>query len=64
MASKEKIHTEFEVLQDAADQFLAAIEEFKRTYTPSTVDLKTWVLGIEDVLLDIYEDIEVELESR
>jgi hypothetical protein len=64
MARADQIHTALDELEAAAQVFIEAIAEFKRTYTPNTVDLLTWQAGIEDVLYEIQEDIEVELESR
>ena len=64
MARADQIHTALDELEAAAQVFIEAIAEFKRTYNPNTVDLRTWQAGIEDVLYEIQEDIEVELESR
>jgi hypothetical protein len=64
MARADQIHTALGELEAAAQVFIEAIAEFKRTYTPNTVDLLAWQAGIEDVLYEIQEDIEVELESR
>jgi hypothetical protein len=64
MARADQIHTALDELEAAAQVFIEAIAEFKRTYTPNTVDLLSWQAGIEDILYEIQEDIEVELESR
>jgi hypothetical protein len=64
MARADQIHTALAELEAAAEVFIEAIAEFKRTYTPNTVDLISWQAGIEDVCYEIQEDIEVELESR
>ena len=64
MARADQIHTAFAELEAAAQVFIEAIAEFKRTYNPDTVGLIEWQAGIEDVLYEIQEDIEVELESR
>jgi hypothetical protein len=64
MARADQIHTALGELEAAAQVFIEAIAEFKRTYTPNTVDLLSWQAGIEDIVYEIQEDIEVELESR
>jgi hypothetical protein len=64
MARADQIHTALDELEAAAQVFIEAIAEFKRTYTPNTVDLLSWQAGIEDIVYEIQEDIEVELESR
>jgi hypothetical protein len=64
MARADQIHTALGELEAAAQVFIEAIAEFKRTYNPNTVGLEEWQASIEETVFEIQEDIEVELESR
>ena len=53
----------YEKLQDAADVFMAAITEFQNVYNPNTVSLNGWCEGIDGTLLEIYDDIEENIQE-
>lgn len=50
-----------EALQDAKDAFDAAIAKFKRVYEPNAVGLDEWHEFNENVMLELYDDIEANL---
>lgn len=64
MARVDQIQLAYDELAQAVDTFKDAIIEFKRTYNPNTVDLLTWQEGLDDVMFEISEDIEVEMENK
>lgn len=50
-----------DALQDAKDQFDAAIAKFRRVYKPKSVGLDEWQDNNETVMLELYDDIETNL---
>ena len=50
-----------DALQDAKDQFDAAIAKFRRVYKPKSVGLDEWQDNNETVMLELYDDIEANL---
>ena len=47
-----------DALQDAKDQFDAAVAKFKRVYQPKSVGLDEWQEHNENVMLELSDDIE------
>lgn len=51
-------HAALEKLEAAKDEFVRAMDEFRKTFEPNTVGLDELNEHLEDVLYDIYEEIE------
>ena len=61
MQGRSKVEAEFERLQEAADVFKAALDRFKRTFNPERTGIVEFQEHIDNVLFDIYEEVEEEL---
>ena len=61
MKDRNVVEAEFEKLQHAADDFKAALARFAKTFNPERTGIVEFQEHVDNVLYDIYEEVEEEL---